>query len=735
MKQRLVASQSQSYPRPLWRVSAPAPPEVLVPICRELGVPPLVASVLWSRGFRSDVSAVLAPALEPSAIPTLDEAAATLERTLLTGSRVLIHGDYDADGISGTAILTIGLRALGGDVTPYLPNRLTDGYGIHPERVANHAEEADLLITVDCGITNLKEIRSLKAAGVEVIVTDHHQPGPELPNCLVVHPRIPQTSPGGHSQLTGAGVAFHLLWALHRRLGLEPPHEYADIAMLGTVADVAPLLGENRALVREGLKRLGASLWPGLRASLVQAGLRHNPTARDVAFVLAPRLNAAGRFGEAEIGLELLTTSSERRGRELAAYLDARNADRRRIQDDMFRQALELADPEAPALVLGHDSWHPGVIGVVASKLVDAFFRPVFIVAKGKGSVRSTPGISAVAALSFAAKHLISFGGHEGAAGFAIEGSELEAFKKTIYTFVRRHPTPQPTVEIDTLISADEIGSDLYRSIQELEPFGEGHPAPAFALSGELEAARAVGVNGNTLQLRIGGVKGIAWSKGELARKFPAGLGVNVAISLRENLWREKRSVEFVATEIRLGKPLEVRADRTPISRILRGRPKSDSGELKDPWNLPTSGETVWVRRLPLDDPAAPFVTSKILTQLIKCRATLHFDLTPEAIRKIRHYADSFPSVADLRQSFVCLKREQPLPFDEAKQILIRQALEELGLFDELGRLRSGQKRNPYLSDSLMKGLLEQYRLRGFLKAYLAADDAGFAITVATLFG
>src|SRR5690606_26798012 len=194
--------------------------------------------------------------------PGLVQAAGRLAEAIEKRERILIHGDYDADGITGTALLLLGLRALGGDVQAFLPNRLTDGYGISEARVAEHAARADLLLTVDCGVTNLREIAALQERGVEVIVTDHHTPGEQLPDCLVVHPKLSPLAGDGLPELTGSGVAFHLLWALHERLGLEPPLEYADLATIGTIADVAPLLGENRSLIKEGLPRLADSRWP-----------------------------------------------------------------------------------------------------------------------------------------------------------------------------------------------------------------------------------------------------------------------------------------------------------------------------------------------------------------------------------------------------------------------------------------------------------------------------------------
>ena len=244
-----------------WVLKPPAPASKVEHLVKELSIPPLLASILWGRGFRDNAQQALEPPLTLTQIPAFDQAVERLEDALRNNKRMLIHGDYDADGITGTAVLTLGLRALGGNVTPFLPNRLTDGYGISPKRISEHIEKADLFITVDCGITNLEEIKNLQDAGVEVIVTDHHHIGSEVPNCLIVHPKTSPKAGQDIPVLTGSGVAYHLLWALHKHLKLEPPLEYSDLATIGIIADVAPLMGENRALIIEGLKRMADSHW------------------------------------------------------------------------------------------------------------------------------------------------------------------------------------------------------------------------------------------------------------------------------------------------------------------------------------------------------------------------------------------------------------------------------------------------------------------------------------------
>ena len=731
----IAAAAVRRWTRARLVVRPPAPPAEVARLMTELEIGPDMAAVIWSRGLRQDVADHLAPPLRRSDIPGLQPAAERLERAIRNRERILLHGDYDADGISGTALLVLGLRELGANAEAFLPNRLTDGYGIHPDRVVEHAERADVFVTIDCGISNVAEIRCLCEAGIDVIVTDHHAPGEELPSCLVVHPSHAPTAAPGRAELTGAGVAFHLLWALRERLGLDAPLDYADLATLGTVADVAPLLGENRALIREGLRRMTDSRWPGLKAAVAQSSLRGDVSARDVAFILAPRLNAAGRLGEAEKALELLMTASERRGRELAAYLDARNDDRRRIQDEMLAAALERVDPEAPAIVVGDDAWHPGVMGIVASKILEQHYRPVFIHAQGKGSVRSTPGISAVGALRAAAPHLKRFGGHQQAAGFAIEPDRVEAFRAAVEEFAARHPKPIPTVVADGLLDPASVEEGLLRAMHELEPFGEGHDHPRFVLRGALEMARAVGRDGKTLQLRIGGIKGVAWQMGDAAPSLPIGRPVAAVVELRENEWNGRRSIEFTALDVREAEPLCYDGALADAPRVRRGRASHTSGIVVG------SAESV------PGSPVGPLVLHDLLLDVEQLHATaaierlvragheLWFDLDAAALEAVERHLDRYPTIHDLRRAFVCKQRGAPAPFPRAKTALVDQAFRELDLIDDRGRLRRSARRNPISSPTARDGLLERYKLRTFVDGYRCLDDDAFAAMVHALFG
>jgi len=717
-----------------WSARPAAPPAEVERIVTRLGVPPLLASVLWARGLADEEARrALDPALVPSSIPTLDAAADRLAAALDRGERILVHGDYDADGITGTAILLLGLRALGGRVEPFLPNRLTHGYGVHPDLVDRHAQRCDLFVTVDCGITNVAEVERLTSSSTDVIVTDHHTPGDRLPDALIVHPRLTAdgraTQTGEPGEPTGAGVAYHLLWRLHARSGLEDPLTHADLATIGTVADVAPLLGENRALVREGLARMETSAWPGVRAMMKQSRVKGAPTARDVAFALAPRLNASGRLGEPERGLELLVSGSERKARELAVYLDARNDERRRIQDEMFEAALSQVDVGAPAIIVGDDAWHPGVMGIVASKLLERFYRPTFIMARGQGSVRSTPGISAVDALRSAGDALERYGGHAAAAGFAIRPERTAAFRDGIYAFVSGHPRPVQEITADALLAPQQVDEDLWRAVQRLEPFGEGHPAPRFALCDVLEASRAVGRDGRHLQLRVRDVKGVAWNQGKRATALRPGHSVQVAATLNENVWNDRRSIEFVAEDVRAAEPLSLtirpgtiddpRPSPTRLERIRRGRPDTTA-----------AGRVL--SSVPLGDD--PLRAHEPLARLLADPAPLWFDLDADAQAELEGAARRYPTVHDVRRAWLAIRAGRPPGLGSDAATLARRILAELELLDAHGRARTGTRRDPYGSATLVAGLLQRYRLETVLNAYRHLDEPGFAHTVTTLY-
>ena len=728
----------------------------LEPLCRALNVPPLLAAVLWSRGIvtgdttAAALQAVLEPPLQLSPIVGLETAATRLHEAISQRRRILIHGDYDADGITGTALLSMGLRALGGQVETFIPSRLQDGYGIHPARVAEHAARADLLLTVDCGVSNVSEIAALQAAGVEVIVSDHHHPGQVLPDCLIVHPALTSSKAAA---LTGSGVAYHLLWALHRRLGLEDPVAYSDLASIGIIADVAPLLGENRALIRLGLAQLSASAWPGVRATLQQSRLQAAPRAEDVAFVIAPRLNAAGRLGEADLGLELLTTASERRAKELAIYLEARNQERKGIQEKMLQEALQRVDPAAPALVLADDAWHPGVMGIVASHLLERFYKPVFISAQGKGSVRSPPGISAVRALQQAAPWLERYGGHSQAAGFSIDPAKFAGFQQAILGYVQGFPSPQPQLRCDALLRAEDIDADLYQALHSLEPYGQGFQAPRFVLRAPLQRLRAVGQKQRHLQLQLAGIRGIAWQQGDQATSLQTGDTLDTALQLRENFWQNRRSVEFTAEALRPAEPLAYDLSNAPAMPenpiVLRGQPPLNpaaqalyvySGAATMPklpgavaWTA-ESAATAELRQLYLMDvPFEGLELHPLLRRSLLQLEHIYIHFSDAVLERLEAHLANYLQLHELRQAYRELKLHGRCSLEPAKQARCWQCLRELDLLDANNRPRPSQKRNPHQAPTLLRERLEHYRLSQLLQAYRYLNDDAFAYAVKQL--
>lgn len=529
----------------IWRFKPWPPVHQLRPLVEQLGIPPLAAAALWNRGFKS--AADLNPPLELLPIENLKTAALRVIEALEKRERIRIHGDYDADGLTATAVLLGGLGKLGADIHAFIPHRLGEGYGVLMDRVPEHLESCDLFITVDCGISNHAELRELTENGISVIVTDHHSPGGTTPPGIIVHPAL---SPklAGQAHPTGSGVAFLLLWQVYELLGKDPPFEYADLAAIGTIADVAPLQGFNRALVKLGLERLKDSAHLGLKALAAEHCREFSAT--EVAFRIAPRINASSRLGQAEVALQLLTTHDLLQARPLADYLSQLNSRRQRIEEEMLSRVWPSLDPSQPALVINDLEGHPGVMGIVASRVLERFYKPVFIMADGKGSVRSTPGISAVGALRHAAQHLKRFGGHAQAAGFAIAEGQIPHFTQAIQEFVAQFPPPVPEIELDGWLDGEDL-RELYQALKLLEPLGEGNPEPLFMVRGKPELVRVIG-EGKHLSFRINGLRAVKWK--DNGERLPEG-SLDLAAGLVLNSWQGEENIELRGAMYRASQP------------------------------------------------------------------------------------------------------------------------------------------------------------------------------------
>ncbi len=506
---------------PRWIVTAAADPSATQALAAELGIPEPLAAILVQRGIASPdlAKAFLRPDLErlsdPRSWADMSVALELLARAVREKRPILVHGDYDVDGQCAAAMLTRILRSAGATVHPFVPHRIRDGYDFGPAGLAEAQRiGARLIITCDCGITAVDAVAAARAAGIDVIVTDHHLPGDELPPAnAVLDPRRSDCK-SEDKNLCGTGVAFKLAQALVQVLGLSSnlPLHFLDYVALATIADVVPLVGENRILVRYGLKKLADSRWVGLRALIETAGLGGKPLrGAHVGFILAPRLNAAGRIGDANDGLRLLLTENPQEAAALARELETTNARRQEMDQLILDEAIELVEktlnPADAAIVLANETWHPGVIGIVASRLVERYGRPTFLVGwdeasgggVGRGSGRSIPGFDLHGALHRVGTHLEKYGGHTMAAGFTIRRERFDAFRVAFLGVAGELLTPDdlaPSQRVDLELPLAEMSPELERLIRHLEPCGAGNPAPVFGVrNARAVGARRVGTN------------------------------------------------------------------------------------------------------------------------------------------------------------------------------------------------------------------------------------------------
>ena len=577
-----------------WTV-APADPSAASDLAARLKTSPLLAQVLLNRGLRGPDACgdFLRPSLrclhDPFLIPNLQRAAERVARAVRDGERIVIYGDYDVDGITATSILWHAIRALGGVVDFYIPHRIEEGYGLNAEAVAQVCEQgARLIISVDCGVTAVEQVKVACERGVDVIVTDHHEwrcrdRKPVFPDChAVVHPRLPRDGPAyPNPLLCGAGVAFKLAWGVGKVMtgGDRVSDEFRAfllnamaLAALGTIADVVPLVGENRVIAHKGLVGLRESQLVGLRALIASAGLTGQALdSFDVGFKLAPRLNACGRMGHARLAVEMLTTADERKATEIATYLEQQNRARQAIERKIFEQAVEqvtelkLDGDGSCAIVLGREEWHPGVIGIVASRLVDRYHRPAVMVSldngHGQGSGRSIEGFHLSRALEACAEHLDAFGGHEMAAGLSLQTSRFEAFRQHFCRHAAGLLKPEdlvPELRLDSVAELHQLTEALVWDLRRLGPFGHGNPRPLLCCRGLKIVAppRRVGSSGDHLQLMVRqggagyGMKCIAFGYGPLFDRLTPGTVIDLAVEPSINEYNGRRSVELEVKDV-----------------------------------------------------------------------------------------------------------------------------------------------------------------------------------------
>lgn len=508
---------------PRWVTAEPPDPAAVAALAAAISVPPALAALLVQRGFTSPEAArrFLRPSLDtlapPLGLADMPQAVHTVATAVAAGGPILVHGDYDVDGQCAAALLTRALRATGAAVEAFVPHRMRDGYDFGPAGLARAREiGARLIVTCDCGITAVDAVRQAREAGIDVVVTDHHLPGPVLPPAnAVIDPQRPDDE-SGLGALCGAGIAFKLVQALVEPLGL--PANIAlhllDYVALATVADVVPLVDENRVLVRHGLRLLNQSRWPGLRALVHAAGLGEREVrASHVGYILGPRLNAAGRIGEASDGLRMLLADDPAEAEALARRLEGLNSERQDIDQRILEQALEQIERDVElsrtaGLVLASDEWHPGVVGIVASRVVERFGRPTFLIGLdgdlGKGSGRSISRFDLHGAIQACGDLLERFGGHRMAAGVTVRRDRLDAFRARFAEVAAAALDPSdlgPEQRVDLEITLDQATLDLERLCRHLEPCGMGNPGPVFLCRGvELVNWSFVGQSGGHLR-------------------------------------------------------------------------------------------------------------------------------------------------------------------------------------------------------------------------------------------
>ena len=580
-----------------WTIG-PCPRREVRALADALGLSETAASVLVRRGYGDPEEAgafleARLPEHDPSLLGDMEAACAAIRRAIDVGRRICVHGDYDVDGICATALAVLVLRDLGADVEWHLPSRFDEGYGVARETLVRLAQEGvGLVLTVDCGITAVDEVAEARAAGLEVVVTDHHRPGEALPDCPVVAP-WPSAYP--FPELCGTGVVYKLAQALGAGAGLA---EHLDLVALATVADVVPLVDENRGLVTAGLRRLARTAKPGL-AALMRAG-RVDPAEADagaIGFRLAPRINAAGRLGHPRVALELLLTGDRAEADRLAAKLEELNRDRQMVEDRIARDALtQVASwPEARrrqrGYVLAGEEWHRGVIGIVASRLVERFHRPVVLIAGGEGewvgSGRSIPAFDLHAALGACAGHLERFGGHRAAAGLSIRPEEVEAFGAAFAEHAGEALSDEdlrPIVRVDAVVHGRELTLELCEELERLAPFGLGNPGVTLLAAGsELSELGAVG-EGKHLKLavRSNGVRSgaIAFGLGAQLDRFRREGLYDVAFRLGANRWNGTVSPQLVVKRI-FATPDDYETLRARFGAEWRAGPESWSPEAR----------------------------------------------------------------------------------------------------------------------------------------------------------
>jgi len=563
----------------IWQVKTPFPALQQI-LARELGISLITAQLLINRGIytveqcRDFFNCELDRLYHPLLLKDMGIAVTIITRAVKAKEKILVYGDYDTDGITATVLLVRVIRYLGGIVEYYIPNRLDDGYGLHLGALRQYKEKGTrLVVTVDCGISSLEEAAWARKNGLDLIITDHHEPPPILPQALaIINPKRPDCD-YPFKDLAGVGVALKLAQALLESNGYEKQawHDYLDLTCLGTIADIVPLYSENRILVKHGLSRLANTTKPGIQALIGVSGISKDVLGtNEVGFRLAPRLNAAGRIGSPDLAVRLLLTGDAGEARELANELHTGNKVRQEIEAKVLKESLALLDlrpgiAEDKIIVLSSTGWHPGVIGIVASRLTERFYRPVLLISLdgeiGRGSARSIPAFNIYKALSHCQEYMLNYGGHALAAGFSINADRIEDFARKINQYageVLDENKMVPRLDLDGLINLSQVSEKLVNEINLMQPFGLSNPAPLLGCREALIAAcRGVGRNSAHLKMLLFSegmtFGGIGFNLGAYAEVLATNEAVDLAFAPGINEYNGRRSLQLEVKDV--GKP------------------------------------------------------------------------------------------------------------------------------------------------------------------------------------
>lgn len=541
----------------------------------QLHISPVLAQVLANRGI-ADVRAgdhflhdTLADMADPFLMKGMENAVIRLEQAITEKQRIVIYGDYDVDGITSTSLVYSVLRDLGASPQFYIPERESEGYGLNEGALEQLSRQADLLITVDCGISSHDLVHQFSPV-LDMIITDHHEPPEQIPPALAVLNPKQAGCPYPFKELAGAGVAYVLCRALWQHHCHEDLPGYTDLAALGTIADLVPLTGENRILVRHGLAAMKEGKRTGIKALLDASNLSGKDiTAGRIAFTAAPRLNAAGRISHATKGVELLLETDAAKAAADAAELSRLNTERQDIEHTIAQEAIAQIEGQARGrdgvLIAYHEGWHVGVIGIAASRLVETYYRPSLVITVrdgiGKGSCRSISGFNMYEALQYAQDLLIQFGGHTMAAGFSVRAENIEALRRRLLDYAAAHMTASdyvPLVHIDKELEPADVTLDLIAELSRLEPYGMGNSRPVFSLSGAtVEEIRPIGREKQHVRLVARGadrtrLSGVAWSQAGLCDAIVEGDVIDVAFQLERNDFNGMSSPQLVIQDVHL---------------------------------------------------------------------------------------------------------------------------------------------------------------------------------------